>query len=419
VPASDRHVGSTTLTLLSLAGFAALAAMRLCDAMLPELARAFSTPTSDAAMSIASFALAYGAMQLVYGPLGDRFGKPRVIAYAAIACAVATVGAAAAPSLQALVVARAAMGGAAAAIVPLALAWIGDHVSWEQRQAVLARYNGATISGIMVGTVAGGAVTDLVGWRLTFLILVPLFAVTAVFLLRESRRNAHAQQVERPPYWRQVKELLQVQWARRVLVAVFLEGMLVFSCLAFVPTVLDTRFGLSLTQGGFILAMFALGGLVFSRAAGPLLRRFTQPVLARIGGGLLTTGFVLLSILPHWSWAAIGCCVAGFGFYMFHSNLQFSATQLSTSSRGVAVSLFACSLWFGQSVGVSVAALAFARLPAAACFGTAASALALLCYVFANQLRGQPSPLPWEDRQESPAGCRSSWTARQMQSKQT
>jgi predicted MFS family arabinose efflux permease len=137
--------------------------------------------------------------------------------------------------------------------------------------------------------------------------------------------------------------------------------------------------------------LFALGGLIFSRASGPLLRHFAQPALARLGGALLTTGFTLLAILPNWTWAAVGCAVAGFGFYAFHSNLQVSATQLSTHSRGVAVSLFACSLWVGQSLGVAAAAITFTRLPPAASFGAAAAALALLCHVFANQLSGRQS----------------------------
>jgi predicted MFS family arabinose efflux permease len=42
----------------------------------------------------------------------------------------------------------------------------------------------------------------------------------------------------------------------------------------------------------------------------------------------------------------------GLGFYMLHNTLQVQATQMAPAARGTAVSLFACSLFFGQSTGV-------------------------------------------------------------------
>jgi MFS transporter, YNFM family, putative membrane transport protein len=66
------------LPLLAWAGFASMMSMRLCDAMLPALAQTFGTQPVDAARVISAFAVAYGLLQLAYGPLGDRFGKPLV-----------------------------------------------------------------------------------------------------------------------------------------------------------------------------------------------------------------------------------------------------------------------------------------------------------------------------------------------------
>ena len=74
------------------------------------------------------FTAAYGVFQLVYGPVGDRLGKYRVIAWACAVSALTTLACALAPTFPLLVVARFLAGGTAAAMIPLSMAWIGDNV---------------------------------------------------------------------------------------------------------------------------------------------------------------------------------------------------------------------------------------------------------------------------------------------------
>ena len=66
-----------------------MGSIRAADAMLPALAADFGRAPSDTAAVITAFALAYGLMQLVWGPLGDRIGKLRVIGWAAMCLPVA------------------------------------------------------------------------------------------------------------------------------------------------------------------------------------------------------------------------------------------------------------------------------------------------------------------------------------------
>ena len=64
-----------------------MASIRIADPMLPALAAEFGGEPAAAASVITFFTIAYGAMQLVWGPLGDRLGKLRVVAWAALAAA--------------------------------------------------------------------------------------------------------------------------------------------------------------------------------------------------------------------------------------------------------------------------------------------------------------------------------------------
>lgn len=76
------------LWLISLAAFSSMASMRVCDPMLVALSTEFQVSVGDASRVVSAFAVAYGCMQLFYGPLGDRIGKLRVINAAVLACAV-------------------------------------------------------------------------------------------------------------------------------------------------------------------------------------------------------------------------------------------------------------------------------------------------------------------------------------------
>ena len=88
--------------LLSLAAFASAASIRVTDALLPRLAAEFDVGIAAAASVITGFTVAYGAMQMAFGPLGDRFGKLRVIAFASGGAALATLACFAATGFHAL-----------------------------------------------------------------------------------------------------------------------------------------------------------------------------------------------------------------------------------------------------------------------------------------------------------------------------
>jgi predicted MFS family arabinose efflux permease len=191
----------------------------------------------------------------------------------------------------------------------------------------------------------------------------------------------------RHSYLAEIATVIAASWSRRLLAVAFAEGALVFGALAFVPSDLHDRFQMPLTQAGGVLALFGLGGLLYSRVAGRLLRRLGAPVLAGAGAMSLAIAFLVLATMSHWAWSLPACLVAGLGFYMLHNTLQTCATQLSATARGTAVSLFVCALFLGQSSGVAGAAWCIGKYSAALCFGVAAPALLVLGAYFASHLR--------------------------------
>lgn len=377
-------IDSRTLRLLSLCAFASMASMRICDAMLPSLAVQFSTTTGQAARAISGFAMAYGVLQLIYGPLGDRHGKARVAGLATLACTVGCVMAMLAPSLDWLVAGRVLTGMAAAGIIPLTMAWIGDSVAYDARQEVLARLLGATVFGMICGQWFGGLLSELFGWRSAFAVLALMFLVSGIVLTRTARALVHFSSADAESTGRRVLDVLASPWARVVLAVTCIEGALAFSALAFIPSHLHATFHLTMPAAGAIVALYGLGGLLYSRCARPLLRRFGEAGLARLGGACMGIAFATVAFASAWPWALPACMVAGFGFYALHNTLQTNATQMAAAARGTAVSLFAGVLFLGQSLGILSAAWVVDRFSSSMVFAASALGLLLLGGAFAS-----------------------------------
>jgi predicted MFS family arabinose efflux permease len=354
---SDRVPG---LWLISLAAFCSMASMRVCDPMLLALSQDFEISVGEASRVVSAFAVAYGCLQLFYGPLGDRIGKLRVVNAAVLACAVFSLLTALVGDFEWLVAARALMGASAAGIIPLSMAWVGDQVRYERRQETLARLMSATVTGMMAGQWFGGWAAQSLGWRSAFVALSLLFALAATLMLvrMAPQRRAAARQTS-GSYWQQALSglgLLRLPRVRWVLAVTTLEGALAFGTLAFVPSQLERQLGLSAMMAGALMALYGIGGLLYSQMARRWLAWLGERGLAATGGALVGVGLLLLAWAQHVAPAALGCVLAGLGFYMLHNTLQTQATQMAPEARGSAVTLFAGMLFFGQSAGVLLTA---------------------------------------------------------------
>jgi predicted MFS family arabinose efflux permease len=346
---------SRYLKVLGLAGFASMAAMRIGDPMLVVLSDEFQVTTGDASAVVSVYAVAYGFSQLLYGPLGDRFGKLRVVSLAVLACALFSAITAMSANLSMLVIMRGFMGMAGAGIIPLAMAWVGDQVPYERRQETLAKLMSATVIGMMSGLWFGGFAADTLGWRSAFVVLSVLFAVAAALLWRLLRSHPLAAPLQAPGLLASVRttgQLLGMTRVRWVLGVTASEGALVFGSMAFMPTHLHQHYGLSVVAAGSVMMLYGVGGLLYSQMARRWLAWLGERGLVRTGAGLIVAGFLLLA----WGSAAwvgmLACTLTGLGFYMLHNTLQVQATQMAPAARGTAVTLFASSLFFGQSTGV-------------------------------------------------------------------
>lgn len=393
LPAATRR----SILLLSFATFSSMAVQRICDAMLPELSRAFAVSLAQAAQVVSVFAVTYGLAQLVYGPLGDRFNKFGIVTFATLACCVGSLLAVFAGSLDVLVLARVLVALGAAAIIPISMAWVGDTIAYELRQETLARVGLGTTLGLVSGQLVGGLVTDALGWRWAFGITTVLFAAVGALLYTDLRRQqampcaaqVAGEPVLRPGFIAQALRIITGPWSRVVLAVAFVEGAVGFGVLAIWASHLHGALRLSLTASGAIVALFGLGGMLYMAVARHLIRRLGERGLAMAGGSLAGLAAIVLGLTPWWALALPASLLAGFGFFMLHNTLQTNATQMAPSARGTGVSMFAAALFLGQSVGVLLAASLAARLGAGNVIALSGGVLVALAILFARALRGR------------------------------
>jgi predicted MFS family arabinose efflux permease len=370
--------------------------------LLPQLASEFGTSTGSASYTITVFTIAYGGVQILWGPIGDRFGKYRTAAIATAACAFGNIGALFANSLAMLIACRAIAGATGGGVIPLAIAWIGDTIPYAQRQMVLARFLTGTILGIASGQFIGGFFADTLGWRWAFASLAIGYIAVGALLqleLRRARRHEGDANVAELPAVATAPQSLRARaaaivrdrWARIVLVTVAIEGALVFGALAFVPAALHERFGVSLTAAGAIVSAFGLGGVGYTLVARRLVETLGERGLAIGGGIVMLVAFASLWLAPAPAFAIAGCFAGGFGFYMLHNTLQTNATQMAPTTRGIAVAMFASTFFLGQSIGVALASLVVDHAGSAWLDPIAMVSLPVLALAFAQLLRTRPA----------------------------
>jgi EmrB/QacA subfamily drug resistance transporter len=140
--------------------------------------------------TVNAYTLAFAVLLLPAAALGDRIGRRRVFAGGLAAFTLASAAAALAPSIGALIAARAFQGASAAFVMPLSLTLLSEAFPAGSRGLALGIWSGVSGLGVALGPLAGGAVVEGISWHWIFWLNVPIGLVLvplALARLTESR----------------------------------------------------------------------------------------------------------------------------------------------------------------------------------------------------------------------------------------
>jgi len=380
-----------SLGLLGAISFMVIADMRVVDPLLRIIANDFGTTVGNTAAIISAYTIPYGLFQLVYGPLGDRIGKLKVMTVGISIFAIGTALCAFVPNLPLLILLRFLTGMFAAAVIPLSLAYIGDNFPYAERQTAIGRYLSALMLGQILSSSLGGIFGQFISWRDIFLLFGVTSMLVAVVFWQATRHIPYqSRTTQTGNIFSTLKPYLQLMTkpaARLVITAVFIEGFFLFGGFAYIGAFIRDTYQLPYITIGMLLSGFGMGGLLYSISVKWLVLRLGEKGLVMVGGLLVGTCYLSITILPTWIIFIPVIILIGLGFYMMHSTLQTQATELSPESRGTAVSLFAFNLFMGQGIGAVVLGRIVDNVGYIACFIVCGIAIVLLAVWFSSQMR--------------------------------
>jgi EmrB/QacA subfamily drug resistance transporter len=366
---------------------------------------------SDVSWVVTAYVVAAAAATPLWGKLGDRLGRNRMLELALIGFVLASALCGAAQDITQLIVLRLVQGIAAGGLMALAMAAVSDLVSPRER----GRYQGyiaATFAvATVIGPLLGGALVESASWRWVFFVNLPI----GVGALTGLRLRLPAPPVEPPEHPLDalgalllagatstlmlaciqsggrvelsamtallaaalvVRErraadpivplrLLRTRTVALVSTALFLATAALFAITVFVPLFLQTTTGATPTEAGLLLVPAMLGITVSTTVSGRLISRTGRykrfPVL---GLGLMTAALALLAALagdPSRTATGVALAVFGLGFGMV-TQVLVTAIQntVERSELGVATATAGFFRALGGAVGAAVLGAVFA-----------------------------------------------------------
>jgi len=178
-----------TFVITSLALFMVVLDNLVVSTALPVIRTDLDASLEELEWTINAYTLTFAVLLLTGAALGDRFGRRRVIAIGLTLFTAASAAAALAPSMDALIAARAIQGIGGAIVLPLTLTILSDAFPKEKRGLALGAWSGIAGLAVASGPLVGGAVVDGISWQWIFWLNVPIGILLVPLALRFLRET--------------------------------------------------------------------------------------------------------------------------------------------------------------------------------------------------------------------------------------
>ncbi|MEO3809183.1 MFS transporter [Sphaerisporangium sp. B11E5] len=161
--------------VLAAAQLLVVLATSIVNVALPAIGRDLRLSAVGLAWVVNAYVLAFGALLLLGGRLGDVFGRRSVFLTGTVVFAAGSLAAGLAAGPAMLVAARAVQGVAAAMLAPTALGLVLTiFPAGPARGRALGLWGAVSGAGGAAGVLLGGVLTEVSGWRSVFLAVVPI-----------------------------------------------------------------------------------------------------------------------------------------------------------------------------------------------------------------------------------------------------
>ncbi len=343
---------------------------------LPMLTQALGAPMRSAQLTMSALILAFGLAQMVWGPVADRVGRRPVLLLGLALYTAASLGAALAASIEALVVWRAGQGAALAAAIVCARAIVRDLYEPVPGAQVMA----LALSGLGVialgGPLAGGLAAAAWGWRAPLVLVALAGALTLGFVawrLPETLAAPNPQATRLAPLlklWADIaRHPVFVAWS--LLVACTYGGL--FTILAASAFVYIDVLGLSPAGYGGAMALGSLSYIAGTFVCRRWIRQHGMAGAVRRGAWLTLAGGAAMALLAAAGVHSVGAVLLPQCLFVFAHGIHQPCGQAgvvgpfpraagaASALAGLVLALvaFAIGRWLGVALDGSVRPLAY------------------------------------------------------------
>ncbi|RWL00118.1 MAG: MFS transporter [Mesorhizobium sp.] len=389
----------------------------IANVALPTLTQAFDASFQEVQWIVLAYLLAITTLIVSVGRLGDITGRRRLLLAGLFLFTVASVLCGVAPTLWLLIAARAAQGLAAAIMMTLTMAFVGETVPKARTGSAMGLLGTMSAIGTALGPSLGGLLIAGAGWRAIFLVNVPLGLLAFGLAYRHLPADRREPKTDRAgfdvvgtlllaltlgayalamtigrgnfgplnlallvaavlaagffvlvearvasPLIRLAafgNTMLSASLATSALVATVMMATLVVG-----PFYLSTALGLDAAVVGIVMSVGPLVAALSGVPAGRLADRFGAGRMTIIGLLAIAAGCFILSVMPAMSGipgyiAPIAVITSGYALFQTANNTAVMS-EISPDQRGVISSLLNLSRNLGLITGASVMGAVFA-----------------------------------------------------------
>ncbi len=339
------------ILILGFMGFLANGDNYAVAPLLINISKDLNITITQTGLSVTSYMLFFGVFTIFFGPLGDRFGKTRVINIAAFGTAIFSMLGAFAYDLPSLIFLRSVNGIFAAGIFPVSIAFIGECCTDKNRQRWIAKFFGMMFLGGASATAIGGIIAHFGSWRAVYFIYGFLELIGAFVMVKHLEKTPGV--IDRLDIRGGYKKAFNNKALVRVIGTIFLVGFCVFGTFTYSGQFVNDHTGYNTLFVGLILTIFGIGTVIGGRLAPDLRLKYNEkfvPSAAILG--VVSLGLLSLSKTPLL--ISIGLFGFGYAFISIHSTLTIIAQGLMPELRGTVMSLVSFALFGGGALGTFV-----------------------------------------------------------------
>ena len=313
-----------------------------------DIAQDLNIEVSKAALSVTAYMLSFGLFTLLFGPLGDRFGKTKIINIAAFGTAVFSMLGAFTVNLPYLIVVRAINGAFGAGIFPVTMALVGESFDKSERQGAISKVMGMMFLGGASATAVGGIISYFGSWRIVYFIYGIAELIIAIVMYKILDKSGA--KIEKLSFTKVYKEAFSNKQLVKIVSVIFFMGFSIFGSFTFSGKYVQNKTGFNILQVGLILSLFGIGTVVGGRIV-PKVRKKLSKNFLLFAGILGSVSLAVFSVSSNPIVIAITLLGFGISFIFLQSTLVASAQETIPKLAGTVMAIASLNMFIGGGIG--------------------------------------------------------------------